>query len=418
MTGMIKFELSKIIRRRFTKIMLAAGLILTIVIFGISFGLGTSSITDSGKKVQGIEAIQYKKQQADRKSGMLTEEKIQHILAEYVEESQYLDRDNSEKFLSELVRSSYYSKVIQPDYQFYTWLSSVYSGYGPVNDLKVLYEAAEEGASFYEAREEKMQQLITGPYYAGRHTDAETKYWIYTNSKIEEPYEYGMYGGWQSLFSGGIVWWFYILLCCICIAPIFSQERKNGVDSILLSSKYGRTRLVTAKLTAAFIFGTAVYTGYTLIALGITFSLWGTEGWQLPVQIYSAMIPYPVSMLEAFLLATGINCVILISMLILTVMLSSRTWSSFQTLVILGALMIVPQFIEFSTSSRVFNHILVLMPGQASVFANTLQQYLSYEFFGKVWNLPAMICLVYILIMLISIIAVKTGVRKMQIHKY
>lgn len=76
------------------------------------------------------------------------------------------------------------------------------------------------------------------------------------------------------------------------------------------------------------------------------------NGWDLPAQIYSAMMPYPLSL---------------------------KLLSSFYALVILAAFAIVPQFLQYSTDSSMYNHLLVLLPGQASSFANILQQYMSYE---------------------------------------
>ncbi|MFQ8767441.1 MAG: hypothetical protein ACLR8U_13670 [Oscillospiraceae bacterium] len=67
------------------------------------------------------------------------------------------------------------------------------------------------------------------------------------------------------------------LAVIIMLAPIFSGEYE-GVDNIILTSKYGKTKCATAKVVAGII--TAILTT-TLIAafnLLLAFCFYGTEG--------------------------------------------------------------------------------------------------------------------------------------------
>ena len=52
---------------------------------------------------------------------------------------------------------------------------------------------------------------------------------------------------------------FPLLAICIVIAPVFASEYQAGTDAMLLSGKYGKTRLVRAKILASLLFGMAAF---------------------------------------------------------------------------------------------------------------------------------------------------------------
>lgn len=416
MFGMMKFEYLKIWRRPVTKVLIGFSFAFTIIILGVLFSLGTSAYDQSGRKCQGIEAIQLQKEYMNRQKGILTEEKIQQIIGQYTETTANLDNSSQEKYYYDMQNSEQYWKDIQPNYPIYEWIASVYTGtYSSTVDLRILTEAAQGSLSFYEARNKKVQEIITGINNANQHTQVETVYWQAKNQTVKEPYEYGDYIGWQKFFEGNSVWYLSIFIICICVTHLFTMEKKTKFEAILLTTKYGRTRIVTAKIGAALLFGTGLYALNTLLAVGVTFLFWGVDGWNLPVQIYSATIPYSLSFAKAFLLLISINYLILIAMISVTMLLSAKAKSSFQVLVILGAVMLVPSFLEYSATSKFYNHILVLLPGQATAFANILQQYISYDIAGKIVGLPYMICIIYLLIFVGCIWGTKCLFRRQQV---
>ena len=89
------------------------------------------------------------------------------------------------------------------------------------------------------------------------------------------------------------------LAVIIMLAPIFSGEYE-GVDNIILTSKYGKTKCATAKVVAGII--TAILTT-TLIAafnLLLAFVFYGTEGLDCsilfaPSDYVEAFIPFNIT---------------------------------------------------------------------------------------------------------------------------
>ena len=56
-----------------------------------------------------------------------------------------------------------------------------------------------------------------------------------------------------------------MMLICIGIAPIFAGEYQSKCDSLILCMKYGRSKLILAKIISGWLYATGVYWGITLI---------------------------------------------------------------------------------------------------------------------------------------------------------
>ncbi len=73
---------------------------------------------------------------------------------------------------------------------------------------------------------------------------------------------------------------------------MFAGEYQCGADSIILSSKYGKTKIIKAKIIAAFGFATIIFVLNLIFALAIPLLSFGSDGWNLPIQIQHRIAPY------------------------------------------------------------------------------------------------------------------------------
>ena len=60
------------------------------------------------------------------------------------------------------------------------------------------------------------------------------------NSSVEEPFQYGYFGGWKIIISSSEQLMFAILAICIVIAPVFAGEYQAGTDAVILSASMAR----------------------------------------------------------------------------------------------------------------------------------------------------------------------------------
>lgn len=95
-------------------------------------------------------------------------------------------------------------------------------------------------------------------------TSGEADYWKEKIGNLQE-YQYGYHKGW-SMILDTLTWPVLIMmLICIGIAPIFAGEYQSKCDSLILCMKYGRSKLILAKIISGWLYATGVYWGITLI---------------------------------------------------------------------------------------------------------------------------------------------------------
>ena len=61
------------------------------------------------------------------------------------------------------------------------------------------------------------------------------------------------YEGWLTINTCFELLMFAIVAVCIVLAPVFSGEYQAGTDAVILSGKYGKTKLTTAKIMASYL---------------------------------------------------------------------------------------------------------------------------------------------------------------------
>lgn len=293
---LIKYEFLKILRKRSTLIIMAVSLILTAFLFGLPI-MQYQTYNQDGV-IKGREGIAYEKKQYLSVSVSLSEEYITETILEVQQLFKNPDNvgyDGNEQFL---IGDAYWHEIA-PREKLLNMIAKTYdspnenSAYHNLPDLNVT-----NGANFYQARESKVQSVLNTP---SRQLSKEQKaYWGRMASKVNTPLQYGYYQGWEIMISSLELLMFAILAICIVIAPVFSGEYQAGTDAVILSGKYGKTKLITAKIVSSFLFGILSFTLHVLVAFGLLLMAFGTEGWNLPVQIANTTIPLYISASGAF----------------------------------------------------------------------------------------------------------------------
>ena len=192
-----------------------------------------------------------------------------------------------------------------------------------------------------------------------------------------------------------------IIAVCICLSSMFSGEYQSGADNIILTSKYGKSKAITAKIIASLIFATIVFVVYLLFAVGSVLLMFGTDGWDLPIQIMNMLSTYSLTFLEAFLYNVGISYAILLGMVGLTLFLSSKLKGSISVFIIDIAIVMIPSFFGITSPFGLWNKTLLLMPYN-SIF-NNFSRMVSYQFGNLVIDLPLMTIITYLVMMFITL---------------
>ena len=232
MKKLIRLELRKIFSKRLTQLALAVVLFVSAVLSFSSYQNKYAS-DGAGHEGSGKTAVKIDQEIAARYSGVLTDEKVQQMLSEIVPKS----GENGPNAVY-IYRNTIQSAV-----------SARFSDiYGNWNGLRVSDVFGDE--------------TITIGYVDG---------WLSTSQNLTKT---------LTIFS---------LFIIVMIAPVFCGEY-SGVDNIILSSKYGRTKCAAAKVVASVL--AALMTSIVVLAVNFLMAsaFYGSDG--LDCSILFAQLTY------------------------------------------------------------------------------------------------------------------------------
>ena len=387
---------------------MAASLLITAFFFGLPV-LQFQTYNQDGV-LQGLAGIQYEKEQYTEISVPLTNEYVTKTIREVqelFEDPENVGYDGNEQFLIE----DAYWNGIAPRESLLDLIAGNYAdpnvsaGYSALPDLDV-----SDGTDFYQARQDKIEKILNDS--SKELSEAEKDYWRNLNSKVEEPFQYGYYEGWEVIISAFELLMFAVLAVCIVIAPVFSGEYQAGTDAVLLSGKYGKTKLTTAKILAALFFGVLAFTLHVLLAFGLPLAAFGTDGWNLPLQINGTTVPYPLTFLEGTLINLGVIYLVLLAMIGVTLFLSARMKSPYLVLTVVVPVLFVPMFLSPNGTSGIYNLLVFLTPYKSLV--PNFGSYLSYQFGPVVLDAFAVRTVLYAGLALILLPLAGRGFRRHQ----
>ena len=406
---LIKYEFLKILRKKSTLIVMAASLLVTAFLFGLPV-LQFQTYNQDGV-IKGLEGIAYEKEQAADYSVPLTNEYVTETIREVqrlFENPDNVGFDGYERFLIE----GAYWDGIAPREDLLNMIAKNYvnpnesAGYNTLPELDI-----SEGTDFYGARQEKIETLLNA---SSRALSEEQKaYWQDMNSKVDAPFTYGYYDGWEIIISSFELLMFALLAVCIVIAPVFSGEYQAGTDAVILSAKYGKTKLTTAKIIASYLFGGLSFTLHVVVALGLPLAAFGFDGWDLPLQIANTTIPYPFTFLQAALVNLGVVYFVLFAMTGLTLLLSAKMKSPYLVLIVLVPVLFVPLFLSPNGTTGIYNLTLFLLPYRSTM--PEVGKYISYQFGGLVLDTFTVRAILYALLTVVMLPLARLGFKKHQV---
>ena len=388
MKSLVKFEFLKILRKKSTLIVMAVSLLITAVFFILP--ILQFQIYNQDGVLRGLDGIAYEKEQYAEISVPLTNEYITEQIREVQElfaDPDNIGYDGNEEFLIE----GAYWNGIAPREDLLALIAKNYAepnvsvGYNALPDLDI-----SNGTDFYQARQDKIETILND---TSKDLSAEEKaYWQNMNSQVEEPFQYGYFGGWEVIISAFELLMFAVLAICIVIAPVFSGEYQSGTDAVILSGKYGKTKLTTAKILAALLFGVLAFTLHILVAFAIPLTVFGIDGWNLPLQINGTTVPYPLTFLEGALVNLGVIYLVLI---------------------VIMPVLFIPMFLTPNGTSGLYNLLVFLTPYQS--LKPNFGSYISYQLGSVVLDAFTMRAVLYVALALILLPFARIGFRKHQV---
>ena len=406
---LLKYEFLKILRKKSTLIVMAISLIVTGFFFGLPI-MQYQTYNQNGI-IKGTAGIAYEKEQCKVLSVLLSEEYITGTIKEVQELFKNPDNvgyDGNEQFL---IGNAYWNEIA-PREKLLNLIANNYSepnellGYNNLPNLDIA-----KGAFFYQTRDSKIKALLNNPSHT--FSSEQKEYWNRMARKVDIPLQYGYHEGWNIIISSFELLMFAVFAICIVIAPVFSGEYQAGTDAVILCGRYGKTKLVTAKIAASFLFGTIAFVLHIVVACGLPLAAFGLDGWNLPLQIANTTIPYPFTFLQAVLINIGIIYLVLLCMIGLTLLLSAKMKNPYLVLMIVVPILFIPMFLTPNGITGAYNLTLFLLPYRSTM--PELDKYISYQLGGLVLDVLTIRGILYTLVTTILLPFAGLGFKKHQV---
>jgi hypothetical protein len=140
---------------------------------------------------------------------------------------------------------------------------------------------------------------------------------------------------------------------------------------------------------------------------------YGTDGWNLPIQLTGTLIPYTFTFLQATLINTAVMFIVHLALIGFTLFLSSKMKTPFLVLIVIIPVLFIPMFMTATGTSGLYNLVLFLTPYHSIL--PPFGRYISYQFGGMVLDVFTMRAVVYGLFTLVTIPFARLGFKKHQV---
>lgn len=104
--------------------------------------------------------------------------------------------------------------------------------------------------------------------------------------QVQVPFYFDYYDGWERMSSSFSIFLALVVsaIIVISLSPVFSDEYSQKTDAIILTTKYGKNKVIVAKLISSFIFTLVVYLFFATVNFILHAAIYGLDGGML---IYS-----------------------------------------------------------------------------------------------------------------------------------
>ena len=420
MLELLKYELKKIVMRKSARYTCLAVLVALCGIMALNV-VQTKTTNNSGEVLSGFDAIHYRQDSAAAHEGTLTDERISQELESYynvtfekISPEELAQMSGSAAY--DTITRLYDEQTVQLIYDdYFSWLIRPWAPYSGMEPTQVsAFIGAHPDTTLEEALASLAQRTPDANMQgAWTYSDSERAFWTAKQAEVTHPLSYGYAGGWSSIIDCIAFVSFAILAVCVALAPVFAGEYADRTDSVLLSSRYGRTRLLTAKILASLLFAAGYFALCALIICGVSLAAYGAGGADLPVQVLAMGSPYDITVSQAALISVGLAFLMTMGFAGLTLLLASRLRSMLAVFVIDAALVLVTGMIP-TGGIGILQHILYLFPTSLSAPA-LFWSYTSYPVGGFATDVIGAIAMLYLSLVVVCVPLAAVSFRRHQV---
>ncbi|OFI48437.1 hypothetical protein BG261_05810 [Floricoccus tropicus] len=303
MFNIYKFEIKKILK---TKLFIGSFVIFLLALTGIYFlNFEVSRLNDNAQQV------------AKSHEGDFTDEKLKQIIDDYMV-----------KFQDERKTGKY---KLENNMDVYTWF--IFDNFD---------KSSEDRNSYV-----KLDQAVKSGTTL-RVKDIDLKKISDLNfPKFNKPLYTSSYYGWYDLYNAtSMVIMAIVIFTIILLAGIFAGDTEKNINQILLTTKYGRSKLISAKILAGFTIANGIFILANLLTYAIFLYYSSSLGWNTSIQLNFMLevftFPVELNQFQVYILLLLLQFTGLLVISAITILLSSLSKASFPVLAISVGLYLLP----------------------------------------------------------------------------
>ncbi len=164
----------------------------------------------------------------------------------------------------------------------------------------------------------------------------------------------GYCDGWDKMLSsmGSVLAILLCLLVVITLSPVFSEEYSCHTDSVIYAARYGKTKLVTAKIIASIEVVIGMYFIFLLLNAVLYLGIYGVQGWNVNIQssLHYTSSAYNLTFLQLFLISVVLNILGIVAMTSITLFISAKFNTPVNALIASCVVCLLPVLFDFTES--------------------------------------------------------------------
>ncbi|WP_195273224.1 ABC transporter permease subunit [Enterococcus mundtii] len=327
-----KFESEKILKN---KSIIGAGLVLLLSLFAIVYIGFFQSQLRGAKNITGVsgrESIERYLDFTNEYQGELTDHKVKKITSDYLKIYQDKKRKNIQIF------------------DYFQWsVVDTFTNHEEQDVYVEMIDAIRDGKK-YTIDDVNLLSMKNVGY-----------------KKMDFPIKIGNFKTWTDLLNVTSIAFIPVSLFVILICSIlFANDTSKNIIPLLLSTRYGRTKMIKSKILVGTGMAIASFLIVQLIILIIFYIYYGFSGWDVSVQanLDWKVFDFPLewNMLQSYMFGVVFQLIGVLFIAGVTMLISSLSSSPFSALAISLGVFVIPQPLTHIFMSGIPNKIMYFFP--------------------------------------------------------
>lgn len=177
-------------------------------------------------------------------------------------------------------------------------------------------------------------------------SEKQRAYWMEKESQLPEPMSYVCNDAYyMAIALSPMMGIWLMLVVAVGMCGMFAEERVRGTDQVILSCPKGRGSLYWAKLLAGISVAALCALLMVAVMMGSVFCVYGTGGFEAPIQFFFPYYAYPLTMGQACLILYGIAFLAAMLDAVFVMVLSELTGSPRATLILAMGILLLGDFV-------------------------------------------------------------------------